>query len=70
MGLITSEDLTDEEVLTDIQGIEDFFGDMDFKVAGTTEGITSIQVDTKIKGLSFNVIEQLLKMQEKQDYTS
>ena len=48
MGLITSEDLTEEEVLTDIQGIEDFFGDMDFKVAGTTEGITSIQVDTKL----------------------
>ncbi len=56
MGLITSEDLAQEEVLTDIQGIEDFFGDMDFKVAGTTEGITSIQVDTKIQGLSFDVI--------------
>ena len=61
MGLITSEDLTEEEVLTDIQGIEDFFGDMDFKVAGTTEGITSIQVDTKIKGLSFNVIETAIR---------
>ena len=61
MGLITSEDLSEEEVLTDIQGIEDFFGDMDFKVAGTTEGITSIQVDTKIKGLSFNVIEKAIK---------
>lgn len=56
MGLITSEDLSQEEVLTDIQGIEDFFADMDFKVAGTIEGITSIQVDTKIKGLSFKVI--------------
>ncbi|GFZ29626.1 polyribonucleotide nucleotidyltransferase [Clostridium zeae] len=52
MGLITSEDLSEEEVLTDIQGIEDFFGDMDFKVAGTEKGITSIQVDTKIAGLS------------------
>ncbi|MEG1255177.1 polyribonucleotide nucleotidyltransferase [Clostridium sp.] len=52
MGLITSEDLSDEAVITDIQGIEDFFGDMDFKVAGTEKGITSIQVDTKIKGLS------------------
>ena len=61
MGLITSEDLTEEEVLTDIQGIEDFFGDMDFKVAGSTEGITSIQVDTKIKGLSFNVISTAIK---------
>jgi polyribonucleotide nucleotidyltransferase len=56
MGLVTSEDLTQEEVLTDIQGIEDFFGDMDFKVAGTVEGITSIQVDTKLKGISNNVI--------------
>jgi polyribonucleotide nucleotidyltransferase len=52
MGLITSEDLSEEEILTDIQGIEDFFGDMDFKVAGTEKGITSIQVDTKIAGLS------------------
>ena len=52
MGLITSEDLSKEAVITDIQGIEDFFGDMDFKVAGTEKGITSIQVDTKIKGLS------------------
>ena len=52
MGLITSEDLSEEEVFTDIQGIEDFFGDMDFKVAGTEVGITSIQVDTKIHGLS------------------
>lgn len=60
MGLITSKDLSQEEVLTDIQGIEDFFGDMDFKVAGTTEGITSIQVDTKLQGLSFNVVEQAI----------
>lgn len=52
MGLITNSDLTKEEVLTDIQGIEDFFGDMDFKVAGTEKGITSIQVDTKLHGLS------------------
>lgn len=61
MGLITSEDLTQEEVLTDIQGIEDFFGDMDFKVAGTEKGITSIQVDTKLKGLSFNVVNTAIK---------
>lgn len=52
MGLISNSDLTKEEVLTDIQGIEDFFGDMDFKVAGTEQGITSIQVDTKLHGLS------------------
>ncbi|MDR5586880.1 MULTISPECIES: polyribonucleotide nucleotidyltransferase [Clostridium] len=61
MGLITSEDLSEEQVLTDIQGIEDFFGDMDFKVAGTTEGITSIQVDTKLKGFSFNVVENAIR---------
>ena len=61
MGLITSEDLSEEAVLTDIQGIEDFFGDMDFKVAGTTEGITSIQVDTKLQGFSFNVVENASK---------
>ena len=60
MGLITSEDLSEEEVITDIQGIEDFFGDMDFKVAGTTEGITSIQVDTKIKGLSEKCIRDAI----------
>lgn len=61
MGLITSEDLSEEAVLTDIQGIEDFFGDMDFKVAGTTEGITSIQVDTKLQGFSFNVVENAIR---------
>ena len=61
MGLITSKDLTQEAVITDIQGIEDFFGDMDFKVAGTTEGITSIQVDTKIKGMSFSIIENAIR---------
>ena len=57
MGLITSPDLKEEAVITDIQGIEDFFGDMDFKVAGTT----SIQVDTKIKGMSFSIIENAIR---------
>lgn len=57
MGLVTSEDLSQEEILTDIQGIEDFFGDMDFKVAGTEKGITAIQVDTKLKGLSNNSVK-------------
>lgn len=56
MGLVTNEDLSKSEILTDIQGIEDFFGDMDFKVAGTEKGITAIQVDTKIKGLPNDVI--------------
>jgi polyribonucleotide nucleotidyltransferase len=60
MGLVTSEDLSKEEVLTDIQGIEDFFGDMDFKVAGTEKGITAIQVDTKLHGLSNNVIKNAI----------
>jgi polyribonucleotide nucleotidyltransferase len=57
MGLVTSEDLSEEAVLTDIQGIEDFFGDMDFKVAGTEKGITAIQFDTKIAGLSNECIK-------------
>lgn len=56
-GLVTDEQNPDKYViLTDIQGIEDFFGDMDFKVAGTKKGITAIQVDTKIDGLSESVI--------------
>ncbi|WP_411682961.1 polyribonucleotide nucleotidyltransferase [Clostridium thailandense] len=60
MGLITSEDLSKEKVITDIQGIEDFFGDMDFKVAGTEVGITAIQFDTKIHGLSNKCIRETL----------
>ncbi|MGB4589875.1 MAG: polyribonucleotide nucleotidyltransferase [Clostridiaceae bacterium] len=56
MGLFTTDDLSEETVVTDIQDVEDFFGDMDFKVAGTTEGITAIQVDTKIAGLSPYVV--------------
>ncbi len=61
MGLVTNEDLSKSEILTDIQGIEDFFGDMDFKVAGTELGITAIQVDTKLKGLSEDVIRRAIK---------
>lgn len=61
MGLVTSDDLSKSEVLTDIQGIEDFFGDMDFKVAGTEKGITAIQVDTKLKGLPEDVIRRAIK---------
>lgn len=60
MGLVTNEDLSKSEILTDIQGIEDFFGDMDFKVAGTEKGITAIQVDTKIKGLPEDVIKRAI----------
>lgn len=65
IGLFTSDDLKEEEILTDIQGVEDFFGDMDFKVAGTEKGITAIQVDTKIKGLSWNCIEKSLNLAKK-----
>ena len=65
MGLVTSEDLSEEEILTDIQGIEDFFGDMDFKVAGTERGITAIQVDTKIKGLSKDCIKNSIEAAKK-----
>ena len=45
-------------LLTDIQGLEDFFGDMDFKVTGTTEGITAIQMDIKIHGLTRAIVEE------------
>ena len=47
-------------VLTDIQGLEDFFGDMDFKVAGTQKGITAIQMDIKIHGLTRPIIEEAI----------
>ena len=58
-GLVTNPENPDEWVmLTDIQGIEDFFGDMDFKVGGTKDGITAIQVDIKIDGLTYDIIEQ------------
>ena len=57
-GLITNKENPDEYImLTDIQGIEDFFGDMDFKVGGTKDGITAIQVDIKCDGLSYQIIE-------------
>jgi len=60
VGLVTGDDDDDFVMMTDIQGLEDFFGDMDFKVAGTKEGITAIQMDMKIKGLTFKMIEQAL----------
>ena len=60
VGLITGESDDDFITITDIQGIEDFGGDMDFKVAGTKEAITAIQMDTKIKGLTFKVIEKAI----------
>ena len=60
VGLVTGDNDDDFVMLTDIQGLEDFFGDMDFKVAGTHDGITAIQMDMKIKGLTFKMIEQAL----------
>ncbi len=58
-GLVTNpEDENDYVMLTDIQGLEDFFGDMDFKVGGTEKGITAIQVDIKVDGLSYEVIQE------------
>ena len=60
MGLMTNEDASKFKVLTDLQGLEDFAGDMDFKIAGTRDGITAIQMDTKIAGLTWPIIEQTL----------
>lgn len=60
-GLVTGDTDDDYIVLTDIQGLEDFFGDMDFKVAGTHEGITAIQMDIKIHGLTRQIIEEAIQ---------
>ncbi len=59
-GLVTGDTDDDYIVLTDIQGLEDFFGDMDFKVAGTHKGITAIQMDIKIHGLTRPIIEEAI----------
>ncbi len=66
VGLVTEEESDDYLLLTDIQGLEDFFGDMDFKVAGTKDGITAIQMDIKINGLTPEMIKQSLE----QTYTA
>ena len=68
-GLVTSETDDDYIVLTDIQCLEDFFGDMDFKVAGTHDGITAIQMDIKIHGLTRPIIEEAIaKTKEAREY--
>ena len=65
-GLVTDKnDPSKYVMLTDIQGIEDFFGDMDFKVGGTRDGITAIQVDIKVDGLSYEIIEEAFNRTEK-----
>ncbi len=61
VGLVTGDSDEDFVLLTDIQGLEDFFGDMDFKVAGSHKGITAIQMDIKIDGLTPEIIKQSLK---------
>ncbi len=60
MGLIMGDDGREFAVLTDIQGIEDFQGDMDFKVAGTQEGITAMQMDVKLQGIDFAILEKAM----------
>ncbi len=64
-GLVTGDTDDDYIVLTDIQGLEDFFGDMDFKVAGTHKGITAIQMDIKIHGLTRPIIEEAIACTKK-----
>lgn len=62
IGLITNDkNINDYVLLTDIQGFEDFFGEMDFKVAGTYNGITAIQMDTKLEGLTLDIVYNSLK---------
>ena len=60
MGLVTGDE-GKYAILTDIEGMEDNYGDMDFKVAGTTEGITGLQMDTKLKGLSMEIMEKTIR---------
>lgn len=65
MGLITSKDGNDYTILTDIQGMEDHLGDMDFKVGGTKEGICSLQMDIKIKGITKQILKEALYQAKK-----
>ncbi len=68
-GLVTGDTDDDYLVLTDIQGLEDFFGDMDFKVAGTHDGITAIQMDIKIHGLTRQIVEEAIsRCKEAREY--
>lgn len=69
VGLVTGDTDDDYLILTDIQGLEDFFGDMDFKVAGTKKGITAIQMDIKIHGLTREIVEQAIyRTREAREY--
>lgn len=69
IGLINNEaDINDYVLLTDIQGFEDFFGVMDFKVAGTYDGITAIQMDTKLEGLTLNIVKDAINQAKEARY--
>ena len=68
MGLIKEGD--EVRILTDIQGIEDFLGDMDFKVAGTDKGITALQMDMKITGLAINTVAEAINQARPRVFTS
>lgn len=65
MGLIMDEESGNYTVLTDIQGMEDHFGDMDFKVAGTAEGITALQMDIKVNGITKEIFDEALQQAHK-----
>lgn len=65
MGLISSEDASQYKILTDIQGPEDHFGDADFKVAGTSEGVTAMQMDVKIEGLTAPMLKDAMEASKK-----
>lgn len=65
IGLVTSDDLKKHVLLTDVQDLEDFYGDMDFKVCGTKEGITAIQMDNKLKGIKVEILKEALKESKK-----
>ncbi len=58
MGLVANKDASEYKILTDLQGLEDFAGDMDFKVAGTADGVTAVQMDTKIEGLTMQIVKE------------
>ena len=68
MGLVMADDGR-YAILTDIQGVEDFLGDMDFKVAGTAEGITALQMDIKVKGITYAIMEEALQQAKEARFT-
>ncbi|MFA5927463.1 MAG: polyribonucleotide nucleotidyltransferase [Patescibacteria group bacterium] len=65
MGLVANEDASEYKILSDLQGLEDFAGDMDFKVAGTADGVTAVQMDTKISGLTMDIVKDTFAQAKK-----